>query len=70
MSYQLTYINQYQHIADFFHHSSSKDCNASSEGAPLDLSLASSPDENAETFQPNDIVWAKIFGFPWWPAVV
>lgn len=23
-----------------------------------------------ETFEPNEIVWAKVRGYSWWPAVV
>jgi hypothetical protein len=37
--------------------------------APLDLSVASLPTCAAE-YRSGDIVWAKVKGFPWWPAKV
>ena len=28
------------------------------------------PDASADLYEPGDIVWCKLGGFPWWPALI
>lgn len=33
-------------------------------------SSSSSIDPSDEVYEENEVVWAKIHGYPWWPAFV